>query len=469
MITFQEITGKKKWKFIGVYIPPSEEDGQTIQQLEMELNKQKNDITIVAGDLNVDYIRPERSTRNIKISTTTASFGLSEITQHFYQRHKHRFRWTWTKKMENNTLRSRTDAILSNNREIFQNIQITDPPRCSSDHLMLVATMNVSTKEHKIYIKGRKHIPFPEQYDFGNTEEMDQMLTDLTQHCEKCKPQERNPKPDWIANDTWEKIAKRATLSKVRSTNEEQQELGKQIKKLLDRDRKNRAKEAGIEIENALQRNDSRGAYNIAKRWYRQVTGKSPPPAREDLEETAQTFQTLYASHGNEEVEEFELPTETNKRPQVDDNIPTIEEIIKQIKHLHNNRAPGFTGMKAEDIKKWASEYENCNDADKNNLPFTKLVNIIQTCFATGTIPKALHISTLVLIPKPNSRDYRGIGLLEILWKLMTAIIDNRLRNTINFQEEIHGFRKARGTGTAILGNKLLCQQSNIDGRWKDA
>jgi hypothetical protein len=47
----------------------------------------------------------------------------------------------------------------------------------------------------------------------------------------------------------------------------------------------------------------------------------------------------------------------------------------------------------------------------------------------------------------------------------MTAIINTRLQNTIKFQEEIHGFRKARGTGTAILQNKLLCQQSNIEGK----
>jgi hypothetical protein len=59
--------------------------------------------------------------------------------------------------------------------------------------MMLVITMNASPKEHKSYIKGRKHIPFPENYDFGQTEEMDKVLLDLTQHCEKQKPQDRTP------------------------------------------------------------------------------------------------------------------------------------------------------------------------------------------------------------------------------------------------------------------------------------
>ena len=36
------------------------------------------------------------------------------------------------------------------------------------------------------------------------------------------------------------------------------------------------------------------------------------------------------------------------------------------------------------------------------------------------------------------------------------------LLSAVEFQDEIHGFRKGRGTGTAILYNKFLCQQSNI-------
>jgi hypothetical protein len=176
------------------------------------------------------------------------------------------------------------------------------------------------------------------------------------------------------------------------------------------------------------------------------------------------TQQTLYTVHSNNE-EQFQLPSEPAKRPKINDEIPSTDEIIKQIKHLHNNKAPGFTGMRVEDIKGWAIQYEENKDENKDHLPFSKLVKIIQSSFETGTLPKALHISTLVLIPKPNSRDYRGIGLLEIIRKLMTAIIDNRLRSTIEFQDEIHRFRKSRGTGTAILCNKLLCQQSNMEGK----
>ena len=139
---------------------------------------------------------------------------MSEITQHFYyQRFKHGRRWTRSNKMEGNSRRSRTDAILSNCRETFQNVRINDPPNCNSDHSMLVATMNTFRNEHKLYIKRRKHIPFPEHYNLGNTEETDtpsqntttsetrnteetdKSLLDLTKRSEKINRKNKPPRP----------------------------------------------------------------------------------------------------------------------------------------------------------------------------------------------------------------------------------------------------------------------------------
>ena len=54
----------------------------------------------------------------------------------------------------------------------------------------------------------------------------------------------------------------------------------------------------------------------------------------------------------------------------------------------------------------------------------------------------------LVLIPKGNT-DTWYIGILETIWKVMEAIIDNRLLASIQFHDALHGFRVGRGTGTA--------------------
>jgi hypothetical protein len=63
----------------------------------------------------------------------------------------------------------------------------------------------------------------------------------------------------------------------------------------------------------------------------------------------------------------------------------------------------------------------------------------------------------LVLIPK-ESGGMRGIGLLEVVWKVCSSIINDRLQNGIEFHEALHGIRKQRGTGTAILQTKLHMQ-----------
>lgn len=71
--------------------------------------------------------------------------------------------------------------------------------------------------------------------------------------------------------------------------------------------------------------------------------------------------------------------------------------------------------------------------------------------------------SILVLIPKASGGT-RGIGLLEVMWKVCSAIINKRLQQSITFHEALHGFRTEHGTGTASLDAKLQMQLSHIRG-----
>ena len=69
--------------------------------------------------------------------------------------------------------------------------------------------------------------------------------------------------------------------------------------------------------------------------------------------------------------------------------------------------------------------------------------------------------STVVLLPKGNG-DYRGIGLLEIGWKVIESIINRRIASKVIFHDALHGFRAKRGTGTACIEAKLLQQLSKM-------
>ena len=56
----------------------------------------------------------------------------------------------------------------------------------------------------------------------------------------------------------------------------------------------------------------------------------------------------------------------------------------------------------------------------------------------------------------------RGIGLLEVVWKLIEAIIDTRVRSKVTLHDCLHGFTARRGTGTAIIEAKLQQELAGI-------
>ena len=62
---------------------------------------------------------------------------------------------------------------------------------------------------------------------------------------------------------------------------------------------------------------------------------------------------------------------------------------------------------------------------------------------------------TAVLIPKGKG-DFQVIGLVKVLWKAVTILINRRLVAAISFHDTLHGFRAGQGTGIAAFKAKLL-------------
>ena len=67
----------------------------------------------------------------------------------------------------------------------------------------------------------------------------------------------------------------------------------------------------------------------------------------------------------------------------------------------------------------------------------------------------------MILIPKGGG-GYRSIGLVEAIWKVCTSIVNSRLQSSIVIHDVLHGFRQGRGTGTAIMEEKLEQQIAGI-------
>ena len=81
--------------------------------------------------------------------------------------------------------------------------------------------------------------------------------------------------------------------------------------------------------------------------------------------------------------------------------------------------------------------------------------------FREGKLAEEATWKAVVLIPK-GKKDYRGIGLVEVMWKVVVAILNRGITASITFHIFIHGFWAGRGTGTANLEAKLLQQIATL-------
>ena len=86
---------------------------------------------------------------------------------------------------------------------------------------------------------------------------------------------------------------------------------------------------------------------------------------------------------------------------------------------------------------------------------------MVQAVWSHEIIPRQLLWIIVVLIPKGNG-DFRGIGLLEPIWKVLERIMDLRL-DSIVLHDTLHGCRAHRGTGIAVIEAKLAQQLSYLE------
>ena len=88
---------------------------------------------------------------------------------------------------------------------------------------------------------------------------------------------------------------------------------------------------------------------------------------------------------------------------------------------------------------------------------WTRFVDLVQLSFWEGKLAKEATWQAVVLIPK-GKKDYRGIDLVEVMWKVVAAILNRQLTVFITYHNFLHEFQEGCGTGTATLEAKLLQQ-----------
>jgi len=456
------VSGHKHWTIIGAYIPPSD-DGKTLDWITQAWVSRPNHHwpTILLGDLNVDLdnLRDESNTgldRRVQTATLIDSLGLTSLRNHFRQcrRHLGRF-WTWCQVRQGVTHGAICDHILTDNKSDFTNCQIRIP-RFDTDHYMLKCKMTLASEySHRRYVRSRKAFPIPKQ----KPEEMsraDAILAELSDHAEHSRSHDGR-QSSWISIDTWKLIDQKAEARRTGNV-EQLRCLKREVARSLHKDRKNRCAAVAATIQSFLHLGKIRDAFNAVKGWYRDLGPRPPLPSREDLQLTCAEYENLFSQ---ETPSEDPIPLHIPQFTIVDEP-PLEQEVVQALGKLRNHRAAGASGLTTEDLKAWHKSAREPAEGEEPSQAavelWEKVLELIRLIFEDGDIPQKFCHGILVLIPKSQQGEFRGIALLEPLYKLVSKIINDRIQAGITFDDAIHGFCPGRGTGTAIMEAKLLMQ-----------
>ena len=181
-------------------------------------------------------------------------------------------------------------------------------------------------------------------------------------------------------------------------------------------------------------------------------------PVAENLENTRQTYVKLFTSDNFTDELPYEFEYEGDK---VDDSIPKEDEIRQALFRMRSIKAPGLSRLSVDHFKEWykLAYPKNGEKGDTEALArWNMVVELVQRCLGDGDIPNAFKYGVLVIIPKDYFGGVHGIGLLEVIHKLISQTINLRMAQKIQFCEEVHGFWTKRGTYTAIGEVKLRMQ-----------
>jgi len=457
VISFELVSGWRRTPMIGGYIPPN--DMTTLPHISAALSRfsEHRDAKrlVLLGDLNVDLSYPDGDVRGTEIADLLSAQGFEDLLLHFKSTRRYSHGKTWWQDRQGGTIHSRCDYILGLDRRIFSKVCLKDPRCFTSDHLMIVGKLlSAPLSSNLSYLRGRTRFPLRTP-KWGPHTKVDSIFQSLSDGI--AAPSRSNRvRSSWISDETWKLVDARASVRRAPNMDRAAyRRLNRQVKSALQKDRLRRMEETAEAIGKLLDDHNVEGAWSRLKAWYKHAGDRPSAPSRADLQQTSDEYRDLYSRTAppGESIPVLVAPFD------ICDEIPSEEEIERHVKWLKNGKSPGPTGMRAEHLKGWLAAARRKEAPDGTN--WCLLVSLIQECFKEGVLPTQLPWSTMVLLPKGGG-DFRGIGLLEVCWKLITSIMDARFKEKIDFHDALHGFRAGRGTGTAIIEAKLLQQLAAI-------
>lgn len=158
--------------------------------------------------------------------------------------------------------------------------------------------------------------------------------------------------------------------------------------------------------------------------------------------ERATALNSAFASNFNESTSTPYFPPLVVDAPP--NGLVTPAFVEREIRRLRNNIAPGDDGLTVPILK-------NISDSIS-----PALASLFNRSIAEGCFPEPWKMAKVIAIAKPGGdktrpSSYRPISLLSILSKILERKIDHLLRPLLDLSDHQHGFRRARGTNTALV------------------
>jgi Reverse transcriptase (RNA-dependent DNA polymerase)/Endonuclease/Exonuclease/phosphatase family len=465
------VTGTTRRRLIGVYLSPNSIDATTWAGLQQACEEAVDPIWIL-GDLNADLhsrrpdrldamVETETSESTAEIKAFLATWGCENFGKSRLQRRRTGI-WTWRLWRRTDgkatVVKSVCDYILGPRTDVIRRYRTKRTTYIRTDHRMVFVDFALDPKTHKLYLEGRKRFPFLR----GPNTAVDLEYMELVKLQEGDQQKMRTTKPGWISETTWGLIKLRKKISDAPPSDPRTRtraQLKRYIRRQLHKDRMKFFDDEAAAIEHATANQQPKEGFQLLQKWYKRRSGVRLAMSHQKLTTVANTWAELYkAKQLNAPL--FNLEGTLAESFLVDDSELSVEEIRSAAKKLKAGKCPGVNSFRSDTMKKWA----NGDDGSEDHSRFLKLCALCQKIYRTGHVPQHMREGILVLLPKGNN-DFRGITLLDCLYKLIASVLNRRAAKAIRFHEGVHGFRAERGCQTALREAKSDMQAREAAGK----
>lgn len=505
MCTLRLKGGHRKITIINVHAPTEEQNIEVKECYYETLDKicdgvSKHDCKLVMGDWNAKvgqeeiyqptigkYSLHDQSNENGRFMIDFAMGRDMKIKSTCYE-HRNIHKGTWMSPDGRNV--NQIDHILVERRDEYyiQDIRSYRGADADSDHFMVRMKMKqinlmIAEKKMESMKKKSKRIQLRNiQEQIKYAEEMEKTLVTTGKHIGKdailtviqesinkvVKNQSKEcvkTRKEWYDKQCEDEIKKRGAARErmLRTKSEEHrkkyEEQRKRCKKIIREKKREYNIQKLVEIEEKYRNREIRNFYQGVKKvkkgyqprttFCKDKDGNLVGTKEKITERWAEYFQELLSTQQinseNRYVEQIYREEEN-----LSNEVPKEEEILEVIRGLKNNRSAGEDGNQAEMIKYGGRKLHEM------------IVKLIQEIWKNEDMPKSWRVALICPIHKKGDKtecgNYRGIALLNVMYKILSTCIKNKLRTYAEDRigEYQSGFRKDRSVTDQIFALKEI-------------